>query len=387
MARAARLLVFALAATALVLLVVWTFRGQLLRFAGVSLDTGQPGLTDLQFPDGFTAGVFASGLATPRFMAVAADGTLLVAERGADRIVALPDRDGDGRADEMRVVGTGYDGAHSLAVAGDGVLMIAGSGAVFRVELGADSTEASRERIVELPPGGQHSTRTIVLRQDGSMLVSVGSSCDVCEEADERRAAVLAAGPDGSGARVLMRGLRNAVGVAIDPATGQAWATTHGRDHMGDDLPPETLYRLVDGADAGWPRCHAGTIVDPDFGARPDPRTGQIGCEGVAAPAATFQAHAAPLGLAFWRDHAVIAFHGSWNRSSKVGYEVVWLPWNDGPTGPAETLAIGFLDPTTGDSTGRPAGVTVGSDGALYLSDDKAGFIYRVVGPTAGAAS
>jgi glucose/arabinose dehydrogenase len=176
-----------------------------------------------------------------------------------------------------------------------------------------------------------------------------------------------------------MRGLRNAVGVAIDPETGTPWATTHGRDLLGDDLPPETLYRVVDGADAGWPRCHAGALPDPDFGDEPDPATGLIGCAGVVAPAALFQAHAAPLGLAFWRDHAVIAFHGSWNRSSKVGYEVLWMAWKDGPSGPPSVLVEGFLDRGTGDSTGRPAGVIAGPDGALYLSDDKGGYVYRIV--------
>jgi glucose/arabinose dehydrogenase len=121
--------------------------------------------------------------------------------------------------------------------------------------------------------------------------------------------------------------------------------------------------------------------VDPDLGDDPDPATGLIGCAGVAQPAATFQAHAAPLGIAFWEGHAVIAFHGSWNRSSKVGYEVLWMPWDDGPVGPPEILASGFLDPSSGDASGRPAGVIVGADGALYLSDDKAGFIYRITAP------
>jgi glucose/arabinose dehydrogenase len=301
-----------------------------------------------------------------------------VAERGANRIVALPDRNGDGAADATVVVGSGYDGAHSLAVAADGNLLVAGSGAVYRVARGADGREVSRTRVIELPPGGQHSTRTIAMQPDGSMLVSVGSSCNVCEEADERRAAVLIAGADGSGARVHTSGLRNAVGVAIDPATGAAWATNNGRDLMGDDQPPETLYRLIDGGDAGWPRCHAGSVVDPEFGSRPDPGTGKVGCAGVLAPEATFQAHSAPLGIAFWEGHAVIAFHGSWNRSSKVGYEVLWLPWSDGPAGPAEPFATGFLDPGSGDTTGRPAGVIAGPDGALYVSDDKGGYIYRI---------
>jgi glucose/arabinose dehydrogenase len=312
-------------------------------------------------------------------MAVAPDGTLFVAERGADRVVELPDRDGDGVADETIEVGTGYDAAHSLAFGADRTLYVAGNGTLFAVELGEDLRERSRRSILDLPPDGAHSTRTVAVLPDGRLLIGVGSTCNVCWETDPRRASILIADADGSDAHVYMRGLRNAVGVAVDPATGTPWATVNGRDLMGDDVPPETLYRVEESADGGWPRCHAGTIVDPEFGAQPDPTTGLVGCDGVVAPAAMFQAHMAPLGLAFWDGAAYIAFHGSWNRSSKVGYEVRRLPWSDaGPTGPDEPFLTGFLDDPDGDSSGRPAGLTVGSDGAFYVSDDKAGAIYRV---------
>ncbi|HKZ91741.1 MAG TPA: PQQ-dependent sugar dehydrogenase [Candidatus Limnocylindrales bacterium] len=375
---ALRLSLFTLVALIVVAGTIWMFRGQVLRFAGMSFDTGAAGETAVQSPEGLASGVFASGLLAPRFMAVSRDGILFVAERGADRVVALPDRDRDGRADETVVVGAGYDAAHSLAFAPDGTLLVAGSGTLFEVTLDGSLHESGRRAILSYPSGGSHTTRTVLVAPDGSLLVSVGSSCNVCWETDERRAAILQSPAGGGSWRMLMTGLRNAVGVAIDPETGSAWATNNGRDLMGDDTPPETLYRVVDGADAGWPRCHASVILDPEFGAEPDPRTGLTGCQGVVAPAATFQAHAAPLGITFWRDHAVIAFHGSWNRSTKVGYEVLWLPWDDGPAGAAEVLAGGFLDAATGDASGRPAGVIVGGDGALYLSDDKGGFIYRI---------
>ena len=381
MRRLLRLTVFTLVASIVVVAIVWTLRGRLLAPFGVSFDTGAARETVLILPDGFASNVFASGLAAPRFMAVSADGTLFVADPGADRVVALPDADADGRADELIVVGSGYDGAHSLAFEEDGSLLVAGSSMLYRLRLDAALQEAGRQPLLALPGGGSHATRTIVVSPDGSLLVSVGSTCNACWEADARRAAILLAEPDGSSWRVLMRGLRNAVGVAVDPATGSAWATNNGRDLMGDDIPPETLYRVLDGADAGWPRCHAGSILDPALGDEPDPATGLVGCDGVAQPAATFQAHAAPLGIAFWREHAVIAFHGSWNRSSKVGYEVLWLPWDDGPAGPADVLIGGFLDAGSGDASGRPAGVIVGGDEALYVSDDKGGFIYRLEGP------
>lgn len=378
MTRLVRLALFVVVVVGILIGGAWVLREPLLGLVGISHDRGLPGETEIVLPDGFDSNVYASGLDRPRFMAVGPEGTLFVAEQGEDRVVALPDRDGDGRADEVIVVGEGYDVAHSLAFADGGSLLVAGSGTLYRLSLDERLREADREAILTYPRGGQHSTRTIVVAPDGSLRVSIGSSCNVCWEEDEERATIIAATADGGDARVLMRGLRNAVGVAVDPATGEIWATNHGRDMMGDDLPPETVYRVVDGADAGWPRCHAGEIIDPDLGDEPDPVSGLVGCEGVTAPALTYQAHAAPLGIAFWRDHAVIAFHGSWNRSEKVGYEVVWVPWDDGPAGEPEALATGFLDAASGDASGRPAGVIVGADGALYVSDDKGGFIYRI---------
>ena len=378
MGRVARLLTFGLVVVIVILGLLWLFRGEALRLFGISFDTGAATQTALDVPPGYRADVFAAGLDAPRFRAVSGDGVLFVADPGAGRVLALPDQDADGRADETIAVGEGYDLAHSLAFEADGSLLVAGSGTLYRLRLDERHRETAREEVATYPRGGQHSTRTVVVMPDGSLLLSLGSSCNVCWEEDERRATIFSITPDGASWRMVMRGLRNAVGLAVDPATGTAWATNNGRDMLGDDSPPETLYRVVDGADAGWPRCHAGHIVDPEFGAQPAPSSGALACEGVAAPAATFQAHMAPLGLAFWEDHVVIAFHGSWNRSTKVGYDVRWLPWDDGPRGPEEVLASGFLDPATGDASGRPAGVQVGADGALYVSDDKGGFIYRI---------
>ena len=380
--RLVRPAIFATVALVVVGAGLWAFRGQVLRGLGVSMDTGTAGETRLSLPPGYTATVFASGLTAPRFMAVAPDGTLLVADFVADRVVALPDRDGDGHADEPTVVGTGYDLAHSIAFVDDRTLLVAGTRTVFRVELDSQLREARRTVWAEgLPAKGGHNTRTVLVRPDGNVMLAVGSSCNVCEETDPWRAAVHMFSADGTVHEPWMVGLRNAVGLAAEPGSGRVFATNNGRDSLGDDVPPETLYEVREDGDAGWPRCHAGTLVDPQFGSATGPRD-TTGCAGVDRPVATFQAHMAPLGLAFWRDRLVIAFHGSWNRSSKVGYKLMWLPWADGaPTGEAEDLATGFLDPGSEDSTGRPAGVIVGADDALYVSDDKGGFIYRITGP------
>jgi glucose/arabinose dehydrogenase len=372
MRRLGNLALFALLALLVVIGLAWTLRGRLLPLAGVSLDTGAGARAQLVVPEGMEATLFASGLRTPRFMAFSPDGVLLVAERGADRVVALPDRDADGTADETIEVGHGYERAHSIAFTNGGTLLVAGETKLFEVTLGDDLRERDRRTLVEgLPGDGAHVTRTVAVLPSGDLLLSVGSSCDACEEEDPRRAAISLISPDGARQRIFMTGLRNAVGLWLDPDTGRAWATNMGRDMLGDDRPPETLYEVVDGADAGWPRCHAGSIIDPQLGFAD-------ACAGVAAPAATFQAHMAPLALVKWRDHLVIAFHGSWNRSSKVGYKLVWLPWNGAPAGRAEDLATGFLLPGSDDALGRPAGLAVGADGALYVSDDKAGYIYRI---------
>jgi glucose/arabinose dehydrogenase len=369
--RLRNLALFGLVAVFVVVGVVVVLRRPIEQAVGVSADLGPGGRADLVVPEGYEASVFAEGLATPRFMALAPDGSLIVAERGADRIVALRDGDADGVADETIEVGKGFEGAHSVAFEADGSLLVAGETTLFRLQLGPDLRERSRSVVLDGLTTGGHSTRTVAVLPDRQILLSAGSSCNACYEPDSRRAAIDILPTDGGTSRVYMKGLRNAVGVWVDPATGRIWATNMGRDLLGDDLPPETLYEVVDGADAGWPRCHAGSIVDPQFG-------GNGACDGVAQPAATFGAHTAPLALVGWEGNLVIAFHGSWNRSVKTGYDVLWLPWDGQPTGEPEPLATGFLPAGAEGALGRPAGLAVGADGALYVSDDKAGFIYRI---------
>ena len=371
MRRIRNLALFALVAVVVTVAAVVLLRRPIQQAVGVNADLGPGRRAELVVSNDYVASVFAEGLATPRFMAVAGDGTLVVAERGADRVVALPDRDGDGRADRTSEIGNRFGGAHSVAFERDGSLLVAGETTLYRLELGPDLRERGRSVVLDDLTTGGHSTRTVAVLPDGDLLLSAGSTCNVCVEEDERRAAINLVSHDGGASRVYMKGLRNAVGVWVEASTGRAWATNMGRDLLGDDLPPETLYEIVDGADAGWPRCHAGSLVDPDFG-------GSGACDGVARPAMTFAAHSAPLALIGWEGHLVIAVHGSWNRSEKVGYDLEWLPWDGRPAGPAEPFATGFLAPGAESALGRPAGLSVGADGALYVSDDKAGFIYRI---------
>ena len=348
-------------------------------FAG-SLGSG--GRAELTVPDGFRIDVYAGGLEGPRFIAFGTDGTLYAAERGAGRIVALPDADGDGRADAIRPLAGELDRPHSLAWH-EGAWYVGVPAGVVRL-VDADGDGAAEERMAvidDLPPGGAHSTRTVAFLPDGRMVVSIGSSCNVCVEEDPRRAAVLVY-DDASGAneQFLATGLRNAVGLAVHLRTGDLWATNNGRDLMGDDTPPETVYVLREGGEYGFPACHAGVIPDPDLG-------GPGACDGVEQPVVTMQAHMAPLGLAFYTGEAFpeayrgdlfIALHGSWNRPEPVGYKVMRVPIEDGQVaGPAEEFVTGWLE-ASGAVSGRPVGLAVGPDGALYISDDRGGFIYRV---------
>jgi glucose/arabinose dehydrogenase len=332
----------------------------------------------LRLPPGFRINLFASGLPGVRFMTVGPEGDLYASLMREGRVVRLPDRDGDGASDETITVAEGLNRPHGLAFNG-GYLYVGETDNITRVaDTDGDSRADLVERLADLPTGGGHVTRTVDFGADGMLYVSIGSSCNVCNEADERRATIMQFTPDGSAGRIYARGLRNAVGFVFHP-TGGLWATNNGRDQLGDDYPPETVSLVRDGDHFGWPRCINGTDPDPQFGF-------PGACEGVARPAVELQAHSAPLGLTFYtasqfpadyRGDLLVAFHGSWNRSEPTGYKLVRIRMRDGrPTGEVEDFVTGWLDEVP--AWGRPVDVRVGSDGSLYLSDDKTGQIYRI---------
>jgi glucose/arabinose dehydrogenase len=281
------------------------------------------------------------------------------------------------------VVASGLNSPNSVSVAGS-QLLIAEANHISVAALDGDGVQGkSLPTLLTLPTGGNHTSRTVLAAPDGYLYVSAGSTCNVCRETDPRRAAVWRYDADGTGGELYSAGLRNAVGLAVNPWNGEIWATNNGRDGMGDETPPETVDVLTEGADFGWPRCHAGNIPDPQFGG-----SGDTACASVKGPEVTLPAHVAPLGLAFYKDgpfpapynnSLYVAEHGSWNSSTKVGYKVIRVPMApDGrAAGKPVDFATGFL---RSDDTayGRPAGVAVAPDGSLLISDDKGGFIYRV---------
>ena len=244
----------------------------------------------------FGISVFATGLNTPRNIANGPDGFLYVAERGAGRIVRLADRNHDGVSDGVEVIAQGFDRPSSLAFHPDGSLYVSTPTQVFRLsQPNAAGVFQKRDVVIDGLPGPlDHFTRTLLFSADGSTLyIQVGSSCNVCTETDARRATIMRFNANGSGGAVYAKGLRNAVGITFRPGTGELWATNNGTDNLGDNVPPDTVQIVQQGQDYGWPRCHAGTIVDPAFG-------GSSGCNGVAAPLVKLQAHSAALGLAFY---------------------------------------------------------------------------------------
>lgn len=339
-----------------------------------------PPPNQLTVPAGFAVSTFATDLGGARFMTLSPGNVLLVASQSRGAVLALPDGDGDGVADRTAEVVSGLNRPSSLAFY-QGKLYIGETDKVTRFDWDEAGLKATNRAVIvpNLPTGG-HATRTVLFGADGKLYVSIGSSCNACVEADERRAAVMQFNPDGSGGRIFARGLRNAVGLALRPGSNEIWATVNGRDNLGDNLPPETVYVLQDGADYGWPYCYGQQIPDPQLGAGKE-----AFCKTTGVPVLAMQAHSAPLGITFYtgsqfpaayQGGLFIAFHGSWNRSQPTGYKVVWAPLQNGKPGAVQDFLTGFL--VGEQSWGRPVGVQIAPDGSLFVSDDSFGAVWRV---------
>lgn len=330
----------------------------------------------LRVPAGFAVDVYAEGLRGARFMTLGPDGVPYLSLSRAGRVVKLPDRDGDGRADTVIEVARGLDIPHGLAFRGD-TLYVAETNRIVRLVPGVVAPQVV---VPDLPHGGGHFTRTVVFGPaDGRMYVSVGSSCNICDESDARRAAVLRFNPDGSAMEIFAHGLRNSVGLAFDPATGELWGTNNDRDLLGDDLPPDRVNILHQGGNYGWPQCY--------LPGHPNPEYPKADCGHLAEPAITFQAHSAPLGIAFstgtrfpaaFRGGAFVAYHGSWNRSVPTGYKVVYVRQEDGRPVAISDFITGFLPAGASDPWARPVDLLVLRDGSLLVSDDYGGRVFRV---------
>src|SRR6266699_2968814 len=327
----------------------------------------------LYVPSGFSVNLFAEGLYDARSLALAPDGSVFVTLSSDDgEIDQLVDADGDGVADARNTVLSGLSFPFGLAFRGD-TMYFAEETAVRRLDPGATTPVT----LVSSLPSGGHVTRTIAFGPDNLLYVAIGSSCNVCDD-EPPRAAVTRYNLDGSNPHTLATGLRNSVGMAFHPTTGELWANNNDRDDLGDDLPPEHLNILRDGAWYGWPQCYLPGEANPEYPG--------ADCSSVEPPALTFQAHSAPLGLAFYtgamfpaeyRGDAFMTNHGSWNRSVPVGATVARVQVQNGRPTTVEDFVTGW-ELADGSRWGRPVSLLVMPDGALLVSDDLGGRIWRV---------
>ncbi|HEY8119340.1 MAG TPA: PQQ-dependent sugar dehydrogenase [Methylophilaceae bacterium] len=373
--------------------------------AEVTVPPNDPAMA-ISLPPGFRAQTFAklTGAGSdffrgPRFMAFGPDGNLYISSGLDNKVVMLVNHHHDGVADEVVTVADNLNAPQGLAFV-DGKLLVANQDGVVRLEQHAGSWPASGKTtlISGLATGG-HTLKTLKIGPDGYLYLNLGSSCNVCLESDPLRATILRYTIDGKPAGALASvgrhttspvwawGLRNSEGFAWHPLTGAMYATNNGADMRSnikggapvDELPPENLNLIEAGQHYGWPYCWGDQQADPNFAA-PDNF-----CAGTRAPAITFPAHSAPLGITFldkssfpadYKGDAIVALHGSWNRSEPSGYKLVRVKFNRNKPVEVIDFATGWLNKK--GAWGRPVDVITGPDGALYVSDDRAGLIYRI---------
>ena len=330
-----------------------------------------PAVNETQFPlalpNGFSISIVAKDLGDPRVLAWDPKGTLLVSIPSQGKVVAIG-------ATQITVV-SGLNRPHGIAFLGQ-TLYIAETNQVAMYDYDLQTKRASnKKKIIDLPAGGNHITRTIGFGPDKNLYISVGSSCNVCIE-DERRAKILVY--TDRGITDYATGLRNPVFFTWHPTTQELWATEMGRDLIGDNIPPDEVNIIKEGSFYGWPYCYGKNVQDKTFSPTQS-------CDKATPSYIDLQAHSAPLGLAFipsswpaqYRDDLLVAFHGSWNRSEPTGYKVVRMKLDvQGNYEATEDFITGWL--AEGSALGRPVDLLFGPDGALYISDDKAGVIYRI---------
>lgn len=346
-----------------------------------SMLAGDPRLEDIRLPEGFRIDIYAEGVKNARAMCWGSKGTLFVGSREEGNVYAVRDTNSDGRADQVLTVASKLKMPVGVAFK-DGDLYVSAVSSIVRLRSIEDRLTAPPTPEVvtaSYPTETHHGWKFIAFGPDGKLHVPVGAPCNICLTADSLYASITRINADGSGREIIAHGVRNTVGFDWHPETGELWFTDNGRDMMGNDLPDCELNRLdKDGDHFGYPFCHAGTVPDPEFG------TGKP-CAAFIPPVALLGPHTAPLGMRFYRGarfpdryhHAIfIAQHGSWNRSTPIGYRLmVAFPRPDG-TAAVEVFAEGWLK---GNSAwGRPVDVLEMPEGSLLVSDDTADLIYRI---------
>jgi glucose/arabinose dehydrogenase len=336
-------------------------------------------------PAGFKTNVFATGFKRPRWLIVAPNNDIFLADTGAGEIIILRDPQNTGGAQTREKFASGLTRPFGIAFHDDYVYVGTMKQLVrFKYDPRTSKRLGEAEPLLSLPGGG-HDTRSVVFSKDGKhVFVGVGSGSNVSPGEEPIRAAVTICDPDGKNARQYATGLRNPVGLALEPATGQLWTSVNERDELGDDLPPDYFTSVKSGGFYGWPYSYIGDNVD----ARVKPQRPDLVAK-ATIPDVLLGSHVAPLQFAFYtgkqfpesyRGGAFVAEHGSWNRSTRSGYQVAFVAFKDGqPSADPVPFMTGLVpDPSSGTVYGRPVGVAVAPDGSLLVSDDGAAVIYRI---------
>ncbi len=366
---------FPIALSTLLIWLVAVFCSQAISDAALPLD-------EIILPPGFQISVYAENVPGARSMNRSPNGTLFVGTRGTGKVYAVLEHDEDNKADEVITLAQGLNTPNGVAFH-DGVLYVAEVNRVLRydnIEANLHNPPAPVVVNNSFPRDAHHGWKFIRFGPDGMLYVPVGAPCNVCKRDDQRYATIMRMKPDGAGLEIFAHGVRNSVGFDWHPETQELWFTDNGRDLMGDNLPPDELNRVAEkGLHFGFPYCHGGDILDPRFGQ-------QHKCEEFTPPAMKLGPHVASLGMRFYtgsmfpeeyHNHIFIAEHGSWNRTVPIGYRVTLVRLKGDKAVSYEVFAEGWLR-ENGQAWGRPVDLLVMADGALLVSDDRVGAIYRI---------
>ncbi|MEP7163728.1 MAG: sorbosone dehydrogenase family protein [Ferruginibacter sp.] len=340
-------------------------------------------LDKIKLPAGFKISVYAE-VPNARSLALSPSGIVYVGNRSSDKVYALLDENKDGKADKIYTVASGLNTPNGVAFK-DGNLYIATVSTIYRLDSIENRLDNPPKPVVvydKYPSDDLHGWKFIAFGPDGKLYVPVGAPCNSCESENPVYASITRINADGTGMEIYAKGIRNTVGFTWHPSTSQLWFTENGRDNLGNDLPADELNTAPQaGMHFGYPYCHQGDTPDPKFG------TGK-NCNDYTPPVQKLGPHVAALGMRFYtgnqfpaeyRNQAFIAEHGSWNRTDPIGYRVTLVKLD--PAGKAVSytnFAEGWLQPN-GKVLGRPVDVQVMPDGALLVSDDYAGVVYRIV--------
>jgi glucose/arabinose dehydrogenase len=347
------------------------------------VDATDERVSQLKVPAGFQITKFAEGLNKPRMIAVSNDGVVYVTDRDKGTVTMLRDTNKDGKSDEQKVVAT-KKGMHGIVIRNN-EMYLATVKEVYTTPINKDGSLGELKMIIDdLPDGGQHPNRTLRFDDAGNLYISIGSSCNACEETNDEHATIVRAKADGSDRKVYAKGLRNTLGFDWHPQTKEMWGMDHGIDWLGDESQREELNKIEEGADYGWPYIY-------EEGKEHPVRIPEEGHEAYKKktkyPILTYTAHASALDMIFYkaqqfpaeyRGDAFIAMHGSWNRSEPVGYKVVRLRFENGKPTKFEDFVTGFLVNDNKDQFGRVVGIATHTDGSLLVTDDSNGVVYRI---------